>query len=203
LPETDPQAHYAFEPEPCDVQRCGVRQGRVTLREPLIDLSRRTAGRHDSTMRASMREALLLAVVAVACTGGDAVSSTPSVTPTQGEVKPAPSRGQLVLAVSRRGGYDEGSFFYLKIRTDAGKLVLGRTYPAADTEFVVQKSLAPGTYSILSYERPCDAACPRPDQVGALDPPTSRCKRVLTIESSETYHLPVVTGPGLNGCPTY
>jgi len=149
-----------------------------------------------------MHGTLLLALVAFACTSGDTVPRAASVTPTQGAVSPAPTRGQLVLAVSRRCCYTEGSFFYLRIRTDAGELVLGRTYRAADTEFVVRKSLAPGTYSILSYERPCAGVCPEPGQGGALDPPMSRCEHVLMIESSETYHLLVVAGPGVNGCPT-
>ena len=149
-----------------------------------------------------MRGTLLLALVAFACTSGDTVPRAASVT-TQGAVNPALSRGQLVLAVSRRCCYTEGSFFYLRIRTDAGELVLGRTYRAAETEFVVRKSLAPGTYSILSYERPCAGVCPEPGQGGALDPPMSRCEHVLMIESSETYRVSVVAGPGVNGCPTH
>ena len=153
-------------------------------------------------MSASIRGTLVLALVAVACTGGDPVSRTPAVTSTQVEGSRASSRGQLVLTVSRRCCYTEGSFFYVRIRTDAGELVLGRTYPAADTEFVVRKSLAPGSYSILSYERPCEGACPEPGQEGAFDPPMSRCERVLMIESSETYHLTIVAGPGIDRCPT-
>ena len=156
-------------------------------------------------MRASLRGAIVLVVLATACTGGETVSRTPSLTPTQTPVGTAPPQapGQLVLAVSRRCCYTEGSYFFLKVRTDAGELILGRTYGAADNKFAVRKSLPPGTYSILSYERPCEGACPEPGDVGTLDPPTSRCERVLIIESSETYHLPVIAGPGVNECPTY
>lgn len=156
-------------------------------------------------MRASLRAAILVVVLATACTGGETASGTPSLTATQttvGMTQPQ-APGQLVLAVSRRCCYTEGSFFFLKVRTDAGELILERTYAAADTKFAVRKALPPGTYSILSYERPCEAACPRPGQVGALDAPTSRCERVLTVESSETYHLPVIAGPGVSECPTY
>lgn len=156
-------------------------------------------------MRAALRGAILVVVLATACTRGETASKPLSLTPTQTPVGTAPPQapGQLVLAVSRRCCYTERSFFFLKVRTDAGELILERTYGAADNKFAVRKSLPPGTYSILSYERPCEAACPRPGQVGALDPPTSRCERVLTIESSETYHLPVIAGPGVNECPAY
>lgn len=156
-------------------------------------------------MRASLCGAIVLVVLAIACTGDESVSRTSSLTTTPTPVGTAPPQapGQLVLAVSRRCCYTEGSFFFLKVRTDAGELILERMYGAADDEFAVRKSLPPGTYSILSYERPCAGSCPEADHVEALDPPTSRCERVLTIEPSETYHLPVVAGPGVNECPSY
>jgi len=168
-----------------------------------ITVSRRTAQGHDSTMRTSLRGAIVLVVLAIACTGDESVSRTSSLTTTPTPVGTASPQapGQLVLAVSRRCCYTEGSFFFLKVSTDAGELILERMYGAADDEFAVRKSLPPGTYSILSYERPCAGSCPEAGHVEALDPPTSRCERVLTIEPSETYHLPVVAGPGVNECP--
>lgn len=78
-----------------------------------------------------------------------------------------------------------------------------RLATSAEAEFVVRKSLALGAYSVLTYERPCEGACPEPGQVGALDRPTSRCQRTLSIESGETSRLPGVSGPGVDECPTY
>ena len=149
------------------------------------------------------RTLLLLLVLAAACTGSPTVASTPSATTSTGdEPTPTPSRGVLVLDVSRGCCYREGSFFYLKVRTDTGEVVVDRRYGAAQLEFIVREKLPPGSYSILTYERPCEGGCPKPFRVGALDPPASRCERTVTIRSGEKNRIRVVTVPG-HDCGTY
>ena len=148
-----------------------------------------------------MRWALLLLVLTTACTSSGVGSNAPS-TSTRNQPAPATSSGKLVLDVSRRCCYTEGSFFFLRVRTSAGELILERSYTANELEFVMRESLAPGRYSILTYERPCEAVCPEPGQTRALDPPTNRCRISLTVKSGEKYRLRVTTGPGVE-CPLY
>ena len=150
-----------------------------------------------------MRWALLLLVLTTACTSSGVDSSAPS-TPTSTSNQPAPatSSGVLVLDVSRRCCYTEGSFFFLRVRTRAGELILERSYTANELEFVMRESLAPDRYSIVTYERPCEAVCPEPGHTSALDPPTNRCRISLTVKSGEKYRLRVTTGPGVE-CPQY
>lgn len=54
----------------------------------------------------------------------------------------------------------EGSVFYLVVRTSAGQQIMQKTYGAARMQFVVRMSLAPGAYSVVSYERPCEGGAP-------------------------------------------
>lgn len=149
-------------------------------------------------MKAWTHSALLLILVAAACTSASTEPPTPT-DPTPADVSPTPGTGRLELAVTRQCCYIEGSIFHIWIRTEAGDVVLEETFDAEARTFVIQRDLEPGTYSIETYERPCQPVC---TPGGALDPPTSRCERTLVIEAGESYRLPVETGPEILGCPS-
>lgn len=115
---------------------------------------------------------------------------------TSAEPSPTSAPGMLSLDVFRGCCYTEGSFFFVRVRDDAANTVQSRRYGPAELKFVTRLSLAPGTYSLVTYERPCEGACPAPSHAGALDPPTGRCKRNVTIMPGERQRIRIVSIPG-------
>lgn len=136
-------------------------------------------------------------VLTTACTSSG--SEPDPLGPTGDQPAPTISQGELVVDVTRTCCFIEGSIFFLDVRTAEGELVRERSYRAGELEFVIREALAPGDYSVVSYERPCDASCPEPGQTDRLDPPTNRCRTSVTIEPGETYRLKIRAGPGV-GC---
>ena len=74
-----------------------------------------------------------------------------------------------------RGLYVEGSFSYVRVRGVRGKLAVARR--SSRPRFRMLRRLAPGRYTVINYQRPCDGNC------GTLDPPTDRCARRVRILS--------------------
>lgn len=174
-------------------------------------------GTSSSRVRAGLHRAwglgslvLPLVVLLAACTGEmrtpgpspgapTAEATTPSpAAPTAEPTTPSPEPGTLVLHVDRQCCYFEGALFFLKVRDEAGVLLLDRTFEESTFRFRVP--LPPGRYTVLTYEIPCPGGCPPPDEEGPLGPGTSRCKRTIEIEPGGRHRLEVVTGPGIAGC---
>ncbi len=90
--------------------------------------------------------------------------------------------GLLVVKQVQTGGpyYIEGSKSY--VRAEPGghdvELSSSRT-PTASLK------LAPGDYTLQSWQRPCDGNC------GALDPPTDRCAGPVTVTSGSETHVTI------------
>jgi hypothetical protein len=99
------------------------------------------------------------------------------------------------LTVTQRfvGGqfYIEGSIGYLRVRTRDGRLVAAKTFAGARHQ--LRFRLAPGRYTLVSFQRPCDGNC------GYLDPPTDRCSRPLLIRRRNPVSARVEISPGA-GC---
>jgi hypothetical protein len=53
--------------------------------------------------------------------------------------------------------------------------------------------IEPGTYRLVSFQRPCDGNC------GTLDPPTDQCGRRIDIEADVELREVVSLSPG-EGC---
>lgn len=84
--------------------------------------------------------------------------------------------------------FSEGTISYLVIRHADGTLVTWREFAAggvgkAQVGFDV--TLAPGTFRVESFQRPCDANC------GFLDPPTLQCSELISLRSGQTHRLTV------------
>jgi hypothetical protein len=86
------------------------------------------------------------------------------------------------------GVYIEGSFSYVKVSDAGGVVFEGRM-----TNDRFQRDLAPGIYTVASYQRPCDGNC------GYLDAPTDRCSREITVETGAVEDVHVTVRPG-SGC---
>ena len=113
--------------------------------------------------------------------------------PTTANKLPAGS-GHLTIYQTQLGHiyYTEGSRSYLRITpahgpgTTVSFMVLGNTP-------VFSQPLAPGRYTIASWQRPCDGSC------NYLDPPTDRCHAGIAVSAHRTTSLDVRLTPG-HGC---
>jgi hypothetical protein len=87
--------------------------------------------------------------------------------------------------------YIEGSYSYVRLE-QGGKSVKqvrlkgGRTLEAT-------LPLEPGSYRLVSFQRPCDGNC------GYLDPPTDKCSREIEAKAGGRVEATVRLSPG-EGC---
>lgn len=94
-------------------------------------------------------------------------------------------------------GYIEGSFSYLEVHdASTGEMVIEEVF-TGDAPAVLDRELAPGSYRLVSYQRPCEASCP--DLGGGLDPPTDRCESVFDAAADTTTVATITVSPG-QGC---
>ncbi len=82
----------------------------------------------------------------------------------------------------------EGSVSYLVVRDATGDVVTWREFvgtgigrPAVGLDVTID----PGSYSVDSFQRPCDANC------GFLDPPTMQCSSHVSLRSGQDYQATV------------
>lgn len=140
----------------------------------------------------------------------------PSMEPTASmSVVPPPADAQdgtIELEVRLSGGamYTEGFFSYLRIDGPAGPSVikLEDQFKPAPTgarphEIEIRGGtgtatavLAPGAYSLDSYQRPCEAACP---PGGVLDEPRDVCTAMINVAAGDLISVMVTVHPGV-GC---
>ena len=67
--------------------------------------------------------------------------------------------------------YIEGAQAFVELSTLDGVLVAAADTPRYVDELeLLEESLPPGEYLLVSYVRPCEGACPR------MDPPTDQCQ---------------------------
>jgi hypothetical protein len=86
----------------------------------------------------------------------------------------------------------EGFYSYFLVENSEGKTVqLIGQQGVASTPLSLQ--IAPGTYTIASYQRTCDAACPQ------QDPPFGRCAKTVTVGSDAVLNVVVSVRP-YEGC---
>jgi hypothetical protein len=87
---------------------------------------------------------------------------------------PAPAAATVVVLQAELGGrgfYTEGAYAFVEIRTAGGLLVSSvQTDRYHLAQELLRTHLASGEYALLTYVRPCEAACP------AMDAPTDQCE---------------------------
>ena len=90
-----------------------------------------------------------------------------------------------------RGVYVEGSISFVRVRDRSGDVVVRRR--TVKPRFRMRRTLRPGRYRVISYQRPCDGNC------SFLDPPVDRCARRVRIRSGGRTEVSVTLRPG-RGC---
>jgi hypothetical protein len=89
------------------------------------------------------------------------------------------------------GLYFEGSYSYVRVERGGRSLTQVRLSNERVPRATV--SLDPGTYRLISFQRPCDGNCSQ------LDPPTDRCSHELEAKAGERVEATVHLRPG-DGC---
>jgi len=141
------------------------------------------------------------AILLTACTDGtaDRGPQSPFGSPPATEI--SVSSSSLILDQIHAGGglYDEGAFSYVRLRQVGGRLVSAKEFRDLRlTRPLLRLEISAGDYSLESYQRPCDAACPAWGS-GTLDLPVDRCAATFNVMPGERVIAAVVLRPGA-GC---
>lgn len=143
-----------------------------------------------------MRTASAIASIAVVagCTTGSGAGpgAEPSVGTGSRETA-EPSATLLVRQEYGRGSYIEGSVGFIEVSQPGTETVM-RRQRRVEGERSVSLELHPGTYSLTSWQRPCDGNC----QDG-FDPPVDGCEASITLDPGQSVRADVTITPG-SGC---
>jgi hypothetical protein len=143
-------------------------------------------------VRGSVRELALasLALLALSACAGD---ESPDPAPDAVEV---PVRQIYDMS---QGGYMEGSYSYVRVESLAGEKVIEKRFLEGEKlgplRFLSTTTvrLAPGSYRLVSFQRPCSGNC------GLLDPPTDKCSREMVVAPDRSVEATITVRPG-EGC---
>ena len=139
-----------------------------------------------------------LVVVALASLAVAACGGTETGGPAETQQEAASVRVRQLYDISR-GVYVEGAYSYVRVDDLDGDTVVERKLDDPtrrdDRTFVSTTTLTldPGTYRLVSYQRPCEGNC------GYLDPPTDRCAREIVVEAGTPLAVTISLQPG-EGC---
>jgi len=89
------------------------------------------------------------------------------------------------------GLYVEGAYAYVRLERGGESVAQVRLSDTRIPRATIQ--VEPGSYRVVSFQRPCDGNCSR------LDPPTDECSRALEVESGAELREVVRLTPG-KGC---
>ena len=89
------------------------------------------------------------------------------------------------------GLYIEGSYSYVRVEQGEKNVVQTRLRGGKTPETTLR--LDPGSYRLVSFQRPCDGNC------GYLDPPTDQCSRGIEAKAGALVEATVRLSPG-DGC---
>ncbi len=81
-------------------------------------------------------------------------------------------------------GYFEGALWFVKVETGGGRIVYEGPDPGTSHAEI---SIAPGSYQLSSYVRPCNVHC------GNLGPPLERCEAPLEALPGEEVEVAIET----------
>jgi hypothetical protein len=121
-----------------------------------------------------------------------------------GDESPDPGPDAVDVSVRQiydmsQGGYFEGSYSYVRVESLAGEKVIEKRFPEGEKlgplRFLSTTTvrLAPGSYRLVSFQRPCSGNC------GLLDPPTDKCSREMVVAPDRSVEATVTVRPG-EGC---
>lgn len=138
------------------------------------------AGASQAVMRIKLGLVLVLLVAACATpvpSPSTSATAAPKPSPT-GTNSPSPAVATVVIrqeALGGRGFYIEGAYAFVEIKSADGSLAAAaQTDRYHLAQELLRTELRSGDYTLLTYVRPCEAACP------LMDPPTDRCEATFT-----------------------
>jgi len=89
------------------------------------------------------------------------------------------------------GLYVEGAYSYLRVERNGSSVLQVRLSDMKIPRAAIH--LDPGSYRLVSFQRPCDGNC------GTLDSPTDQCSRAVQVEADAVLEAVVRLSPG-EGC---
>ena len=105
----------------------------------------------------------------------------------------------MLVSLHVHGAYDDGAFHYLRIEDHTGEVVLERQYRRGSDVRLVAR-LHSGRYRVISWQRPCEGACPGKGHGHArLDAPTDICGTKIKVVPNQLLTVIVRLKPGV-GC---
>jgi hypothetical protein len=121
-----------------------------------------------------------------------------------GDESPDPGPDAVDVSVRQiydmsQGGYFEGSYSYVRVESLAGEKVIEKRFLEGEKlgplRFLSTTTvrLAPGSYRLVSFQRPCSGNC------GLLDPPTDKCSREMVVAPDRSVEATITVRPG-EGC---
>jgi hypothetical protein len=122
-----------------------------------------------------------------------------------GDKRPDPAPDAVEVPVRQiydmsQGGYIEGSYSYVRVESLAGDKVIEKRFPLEVEKLgplrflsTTTVRLAPGSYRLVSFQRPCSGNC------GLLDPPTDKCSREMVVAPDRSVEATITVRPG-EGC---
>jgi hypothetical protein len=143
-----------------------------------------------------MKTALAIAVIAVlaGCTRGSGAESTAEKSARTASGDTAERSATLVVRQRYRDGfYVEGSVGFVEVSRPGSETVT-RLERQIEGDESVSLVLPPGSYSLTSWQRPCDGNC----QDG-FDPPVDGCEASVTLDPGQTAMADVTVKPD-SGC---
>ncbi len=145
-------------------------------------------------MRMGTALAIALIGVLAGCTTGSSAESTDGRSAGTASGETAERSATLVVRQRYRDGfYIEGSVGFIEV-SQPGRETVTRLERQVVGDRSVSLVLPPGSYSLTSWQRPCDGNC----QDG-FDPPVAGCEASIMLGSGQTVTADVTVTPG-SGC---
>jgi hypothetical protein len=145
-------------------------------------------------MRMRTAFAIVLIAVLAGCTTGSSAESTAGRSAGTASGETAERSATLVVRQRYRDGfYIEGSVRFVEMSQPGSEMVT-RLERQVEGDHSVSLVLPPGSYSLTSWQRPCDGNC----QDG-FDPPVDGCEASIMLESGQTVTADFTVTPG-SGC---
>lgn len=189
------QEKYGTDPEACEAATAEA-YSRIAERQAPVPLFSYLGGLDVGPKRSECEEACRELGVDDACIANcgrypetATNSSSEAHPPTPGTAIIPATGSRVVFAYvfePSTFSYMEGALPFVRVRR-GGKVLVEQEVPATPLSF----SLAPGTYELSSYVRPCDANC------DYLDEPTDECHAHFTIKADQDLHVTSVARAGV------
>jgi hypothetical protein len=148
-----------------------------------------------------MHRALSLLPLVLAVAGcGEAERSVVTRSAVTAPLTPA-GKGRLEIVKTFPGGpvFVEGSQTHVRLVNADGHAVAGKISHGGPPAAILRRDLPPGTYHLVTVERPCDGNC------GQLDPPVdeTRCRLDVEVRRSSVSRVTIAVVRAADGAAVH